>query len=248
MIYIYIWRKLIKNTLYCHPDYLSLIYHSPLFIPSDHEVDDLWLLCEQGVCGPGGSHQQSGGYQYKGRGWMKPLTFINFSLGSFFSWTINARNDYTIDTLKRFNRYYPGKFSHCPHFTTRSTRKMAFPFIGLLMEGHPIRQGLSGHWSHAEWTRYIICNNAILVDASIALSVGSLPIFFEDYQLSLIPILLPSKSNVLSQLLVILRWRLAKQVAGWTKPAVRDLEWGIVKVNFFPRNASDCTCAGVGTR
>lgn len=38
------------------------------------------------------------------------------------------------------------------------------------------------------------------------------------------PILLPSKSNVLSQLLVILRWRLAKQVAGWTKPAVRDLE------------------------
>lgn len=151
---LYIWRKLIKNTLYCHPDYLSLIYHSPLFIPSDHEVDDLWLLCEQGVCGPGGSHQQSGGYQYKGRGWMKPLTFINFSLGSFFSWTINARNDYTIDTLKRFNRYYPGKFSHCPHFTTRSTRKMAFPFNGLLMEGHPIRQGLSGHWSHAEWTRW----------------------------------------------------------------------------------------------
>ena len=77
-IYIYIWRKLIKNTLYCHPDYLSLIYHSPLFIPSDHEVDDLWLLCEQGVCGPGGSHQQSGGYQYKGRGWMKPLTLYKF--------------------------------------------------------------------------------------------------------------------------------------------------------------------------
>ena len=155
-----------------------------------------------------------------------------------------------IDTLKRFNRYYPGKFSHCPHFTTRSTRKMAFPFIGLLMEGHPIRQGLSGHWSHAEWTRwdiYIICNN-IMLYWWMHLS----RYWLDHYQFCLkiisTPILLPSKSNVLSQLLVILRWRLAKQVAGWTKPAVRDLEWGIVKVHFFPRNASDCTCAGVGTR